>query len=299
MSVKYITPFTRFGFKRIFGEEASRPLLIDFLNALLPESDKIVKLTEPPADSRIEQKAAFDFYCENERGEKFIAEMQTNSHDFFRDPGVYRSSFPILEQAEAGPAWEQNLKGVYCIGILNFAFDNCYSGEEDQGVHIIELNNQRGKAFCGKLTYIYLELPKFKKEENQLVTRLDKWIYFIKHLEDFQSAPALFKKEEVFAQAFAKAEIAELRVKEFYAYEMSLKTIRDIEGVLDYARKEGIKKGRMKAKMEAKKEAKMEAKMEIAMNMIREGDTAEKITRCTELDKETIEELRNKGHYSL
>ena len=288
MSVKYLTPFTLFGFKRIFGEEASRPLLIDFLNALLPESDKIVKLAEPPADSRIEQKAAFDFYCENESGEKFIAEMQTNSHDFFRDPGVYCSSFPILEQVEA--AWEQNLKGIYCIGILNFAFDNCYSGEEEQGVHIIELNNQRGKAFCGKLTYIYLELPKFKKEENQLVTRLDKWIYFIKHLEDFQSVPALFK-EEVFAQAFAKAEIAELRVKEFYAYEMSLKTIRDIEGILNYARKEGRKEGRMEAKMEAKKE--------IAMNMISEGEATEKITRCTELDKETIEELRNKGHYSL
>src|SRR6218665_1571931 len=281
MAAKYINPFTDFGFKKIFGEEASKPLLIDFLNALLPEEGKITELTfkntEQLGDSRIERKAIFDIYCENERGEKFIVEMQKTKQDSFKERSLYYSTFPIREQAEAGQVWNYGLKGIYCIGLLDFVFDDYYFGEEeDEGLHIIELKNQRGKVFYNKLAFIYLELPNFKKEENQLVTRLDKWFYFIKHLKDLQAIPAMLK-EEVFVQAFAKAEIAALGAKEFDAYEMSMKAIREHASTMDYAKKEG----------------KIEGKMETAMNMIREGDTAEKIIRCTGLTKEQIEKLRN------
>ena len=80
MKAKYLNPFTDFGFKKIFGEEASKPLLLDFLNALLPSADRIVDLnfknSEQLGQTELDRKAIYDIYCENENGEKFIVELQ-------------------------------------------------------------------------------------------------------------------------------------------------------------------------------------------------------------------------------
>jgi len=242
MRAKYINPFTDFGFKKIFGEEASKPLLIDFLNALLPQNIKIVDLnfknTEQLGQTDADRKAIYDIYCENENGEKFIVELQKAKQNYFKERTIYYSTFPIREQAEKGE-WNYNLKAVYCVGILDFTFDD-YETEPERSevVHTIKLKNQNGKTFYDKLTYIYLEMPNFKMKEADLITRLDKWLYFIKHLEDFQSIPTVFK-DEVFTQAFEKAEIAKFGQAELDNYEYSLKTYRDLKGVIDTAFDEG------------------------------------------------------------
>ncbi len=78
---KYINPFTDFGFKKLFGEEANKDLLIDFLNALLAEKEHIKDITylknEHLGRTESDRKAIFDLYCETESGDKFIVEMQT------------------------------------------------------------------------------------------------------------------------------------------------------------------------------------------------------------------------------
>ncbi len=238
MKAKYVNPFTDFGFKKIFGEEASKPLLIDFLNALLPEQSKIVDLTfknsEQLSQTSLDRKAIFDIYCENERGEKFIVELQKAKQNYFRERTIYYSTFPIREQAEKGE-WNYSLKAVYCIGVLDFKFDD-YETEKERSevVHSIKLKDQNNKVFYDKLTYIYLEMPNFKQQENELFTRLDKWLYFIKHLEDFQSIPAIFS-DAVFNSAFEKAELANMRSSELDSYEYSLKVFRDNKAVYDYA----------------------------------------------------------------
>ena len=242
MRAKYINPFTDFGFKKIFGEEASKPLLIDFLNALLPQTQKIVDLnfknTEQLGQTDADRKAIYDIYCENESGEKFIVELQKAKQNYFRERTIYYSTFPIREQAEKGE-WNYNLKAVYCVGILDFIFDDYESEpEKSEVVHTIKLKNQNGKTFYDKLTYIYLEMPNFKLKEEDLKTRLDKWLYFIKHLEGFQTIPSIFK-DEVFTQAFEKAELAKYGQAELDNYENSLKNYRDLKGVIDTAFDEG------------------------------------------------------------
>jgi predicted transposase/invertase (TIGR01784 family) len=242
MRAKYINPFTDFGFKKIFGEEASKPLLIDFLNALLPQTQKIVDLnfknTEQLEQTDADRKAIYDIYCENESGEKFIVELQKAKQNYFRERTIYYSTFPIREQAEKGE-WNYNLKAVYCVGILDFIFDDYESEpEKSEVVHTIKLKNQNGKTFYDKLTYIYLEMPNFKLKEEDLKTRLDKWLYFIKHLEGFQTIPSIFK-DEVFTQAFEKAELAKYGQAELDNYENSLKNYRDLKGVIDTAFDEG------------------------------------------------------------
>ncbi len=274
MKAKYVNPFTDFGFKKIFGEEASKPLLIDFLNALLPHADKIIDLTfknnEQLGQTDLDRKAIYDIYCENEKNEKFIVELQKAKQNYFKERTIYYSTFPIREQAEKGE-WNYKLKAVYCIGILDFTFNDYESElEKSDVVHTIKLKNQHGKTFYDKLTFIYLEMPNFKTAESQLSTRLDQWLYFIKHLEDFQTIPAIFS-DEVFSQAFAKAELAKFGQLELANYENSLKTYRDLKGVIDTAFDEG--------------------KLEMIRAFKKAGASIETIIQATGLSKEEIERL--------
>ena len=177
MKAKYINPYTDFGFKKIFGEEASKPQLIDFLNALLPEQNQIIDLsfknTEQLGLTDLDRKAIYDIYCENDKGEKFIVELQKAKQNYFRERTIYYSTFPIREQAEKGN-WNYNLKAVYCIGILDFTFtDYERETEKSEFLHTIKLKDQNCKVFYDKLTYVYLEMPNFIKTESELETRLD------------------------------------------------------------------------------------------------------------------------------
>ena len=287
MKSKYINPFTDFGFKKIFGEEASKPLLLDFLNALLPESGKIVDLTfknsEQLGETNKNWNLGYDIYCKNEKGEKIIVELQKAEQNFFGKRNTYYASFPIIEQGEKGD-WDFNLKAVYCIGILDFTFDNAkFDTDKGEYEHTIKLKNQNGKTFYEKLTFIYFEMPNFIKTEEELKTRLDKWLYFIKHLEDFQVIPNIIA-DEVFQQAFDKAELAKLGSVEMEEYERSLKVFRDLNGAFTTARDEGKVEGIIEGKIEGK----AEGKTEIASFMKAENETIEKIIKYTGLTKEEI-----------
>ena len=256
MKAKYLNPFTDFGFKKIFGEEASKPLLIDFLNALLPPHRQVAQLSFKNAEqlgrTDADRKAIYDIYCENERGEKFIVELQKAKQNYFKERTVFYATFPIQEQAERG-GWDFNLKAVYCIGILDFRFDDYRTeAEKHEVLHTIQLKNQHGRPFYDKLTYLYLEMPNFTLAENQLQTRLDQWLYFIQHLEDFQSIPAIFN-DGVFAQAFEKAEIANFGPQEMDRYEDSLKVYRDLNNVIDTAFGDGVMEGEIKRTREIAK----------------------------------------------
>ena len=286
MKAKYINPFTDFGFKKIFGEEASKILLIDFLNALLLQTNKIVDLsfknTEQLGQTDTDRKVIYDIYCENEIGEKFIVELQKAKQNYFKERTIYYSTFPIREQAEKGE-WNYNLKSVYCIGILDFTFDDYEEiPEKNEVVHTIKLKNQKGNIFYEKLTYIYIEMPNFKKAETELTSRLDKWLFFIKHLEDFQNMPAIFS-DEIFTKAFEKAELAKFGAVDLDNYETSLKIYRDLKGVIDTAFDDG--------KLEGKIEGKLEEKVGIAKLLKENGVSIQIISKTTGLTDDEINKL--------
>jgi predicted transposase/invertase (TIGR01784 family) len=279
MKAKYINPFTDFGFKKIFGEEASKPLLLDFLNSLLPAKNKIKQLAfknnEHLGQTEADRKSLFDIYCEAENGEKFIVELQKSKQNFFKERTVYYSTFPIREQAEKGE-WNYNLTAVFCIGILDFTFDDYESeSEKHEVVHTIKLKNQHGKIFYEKLTYIYLEMPNFSKTEGELKTRLDQWLFFIKNLEDFQQIPTIFKDELIFNQAFEKANLSKFNHAEWESYEGSLKKYRDLKGVIDTAFDEG----------------KIEGKIEVAKALKASGVPVAVISKMTGFSESEIEKI--------
>ena len=279
MKAKYVNPFTDFGFKKIFGEEASKPLLLDFLNALLPQREPIATLefknTEQLGQTEADRKAIYDIYCETATGEKFIVELQKAKQNFFKDRTIYYSTFPIREQAEKG-GWNYRLSAVYCVGILDFTFDDYGPDAADRGevLHTIRLKNQHGAVFYDKLTYLYLEMPNFRKTEAELETRLDQWLYFIQNLEDFQAIPDIFR-DAIFTQAFAKAELATMLPAELDRYEGNLKVYRDLKAVIDTAYDEGELKGEAKGRAEGHEEGLVEGqqreKRETARRMKQKG----------------------------
>lgn len=243
MHAKFINPYTNYGFKKLFAEEASKPFLIDFLNSLLPDYHQIADLTlknsEQMGLTDFDRKAIYDIYCENEKGEKFIVELQRAKQTFFKDRTLYYSTFPITEQAEQGN-WNYQLKAIYCISILDFIFDE--HKDDKEVIYTVQLKDQNNHIFYDKLTLIYLQMPNFVKTEQELVTKLDKWLFFIKNLEDLQSIPSIFK-DSIIEKAFDKANIANFDRHESAKYRESLKVYWDMTNVLETAVQDGFQQG--------------------------------------------------------
>lgn len=276
---KYINPLTGFGFKKLFGTEPNKILLIDFLNQILPQRHRIKDLSysrnEQMGLNELDRKAVFDLYCIGESGERFIVEIQKAKQNYFKDRSIYYSSFPIQEQAKKGE-WSYRLEPVYTVGILDFIFDD--HKLEDELLHIVELKNQNCEVFYDKLKFIYIELPKFRKKEEELDTQFDKWLFVFKHLSGLQDRPKKLQ-DKIFERLFEAAEIAKFTPEEREAYEESLKNYRDLKNVVDTSREEGYREGLDKRNIE------------IVKNMKNDGEPIEKIVKYTGLSEEEINKL--------
>ncbi len=286
MKERYLNPFTDFGFKKLFGSEPNKDLLIDFLNELIKERGRIQNLTYLKAEqlglSEAERRAVFDLYCESETGEKFIVEMQKAKQKYFKDRSVFYSTFPIREQAQRGQEWDFQLNAVYTVGILDFVFDEDKDSPEYFHHHVQLMETRRKRVFFDKLTYIYLEMPKFTKTEDELQTHFDKWLYIIKNLPRLQERPRRIQ-ERVFQRLFEAAEIARFDPLECEAYEESIKIYRDLKNVIDTGREEGWERGRA--------EGRAEVVRQIAKQMRTAGEPIAKIAAYTGLTPEQIGEL--------
>lgn len=281
---KYINPFTDYGFKRLFGEEPNKDLLLDFLNELLHEEQgKITELTylknENLSTTELNRKAIFDLYCTNEHGEKFIVELQKTKQKFFKDRTVYYSTFPIRDQALTGSDWNFELKKVYTIAILDFVFDED-KNEPDKFRYDVKLSDiETKKVFYNKLTFIYLEMPKFNKSVDELESKYEKWLFILRNLHKLDRIPERLK-EDIFLKLFETAEIAKFSREEYQNYEDSLKYYRDLKNSLDTAREEGFEKG-------------IEKGIEkVAIEMLRDNEPTEKIIRFTGLTIDEIATIR-------
>ncbi len=278
---KYINPFTDYGFKRLFGEEPNKDLLLDFLNELLKnEQGRITELTYLKSDklgsSEEDRKAVFDLYCQNERGEKFIVELQKTKQKFFKDRTVYYSTFPIREQAQRGSDWSFELKAVYTIAILDFVFDEDKS-EPDKFRYDVKLTDiETCQVFYDNLTFVYLEMPKFGKAVGELKTRFEKWMYVIRNLNKLDRVPDELR-EGIFTKLFEVAEIARFSPEEVQAYEDSLKSYRDLKNSMDTAFEEGRE----------------EEKRLVVKNSIKAGLEIDIIANITGLTPEEIEKILN------
>ena len=287
---KYINPYTDFGFKKLFGTEMNKDLLISFLNALFNGSQKEIEDVqylngENLGDGYGDRRSVFDVYCMAKDGSRFIVEMQKAEQEYFKDRSIYYATTPIRQQAKKGK-WDYHLDDVYTIGILNFEFPH---GEypADSYRHEIKLKDIKDNhVFYDKLTFIYLEMPKFTKTEDELESMFDKWMFVLHNLYRLLERPKALQ-DRIFQKLFEQAEIAKYNDMERRQYEESKKVFWDNYSVMKTARdkghaegiKEGIEKGEKKKSIEA------------AQKMKTKGFSVEDIIDVTGLTAEEISAL--------
>ena len=279
---RYISLLTDFGFKRIFGTDPNKELLINFLNSLF-DGEEVIKdvkylNSENVGDVYTERKAIFDVYCENEKGEKFIVEMQNAYQTYFKDRSLFYSTFPIREQAPKGSDWNFCLKKVYVVALLNYKMSDEAFDSSDT-IHTIALmDTKTNKVFNTKLMFKYVEVGRFDKTDEELTSLSDKWMYVLKNLSRLDTRPAALR-EKIFSKLFAAASVARFTPTELREYEDSLKAYRDIKNSLDTAKEEGREEGRE------------QRNIEIAKKMLAAGMDIDIIINMTDLSKDEIEKL--------
>ena len=284
---KYFNPYSDFGFKILFGEEASIDLLIDFLNQLLPPNHQIAELSfknpENMADTPQERRAIFDLFCESATGERFIVEMQKAQMKYFKDRSLFYSTFPIREQGKKG-TWDFKLLPVYFIAILDFQYDE--REEERKFRRDVSLKDQDGEVFYDKLHFKFLQMPLFNKQAHELTSHFDKWVYFLKHLEDFDQIPAILN-EPIFQKGFEIAELAHLNSEQYEHYLKSVLEHNEAKASLDTA----FSQGKLAGKIEGKIEGKLEAMHSAAKVLKSQGIAVSVIALSTGLTEHDIENL--------
>lgn len=286
---KYINPYTDFGFKKLFGEEANKDLLIDFLNQLLPLHHQIADLNfrnpENLADASAERKAIFDIHCKALSGESFIVEMQKAKINYFKDRSLFYTTFPIREQAQQG-VWDFKLAPIYFVAILDFEYDE--TEERRKFRRDVSLKDQDGDLFFDKLHFRFLQMPLFKLQAHELKTKFDKWCYFLKNLATFDHIPTILN-EPIFQRAFGTAELANLTTEQRRIYEENLIHYWGMKSAIETAVEEAVEAA-VEAAVETTKE---KTQLEVAKRMILIGSDDKFIQQITDLSVENIQRLRS------
>ena len=296
---RFINPFTDVGFKRIFGQEINKDLLIDFLNSLLVGERHIEDITfldKEVLPEMLERRGViYDIYCTDTNGEQFIVEMQNREQTYFRERALYYVSRTISRQGERGIHWQFDLKAVYGVFFMNFVLKG---SAHKLRTDVILADRDTHEQFSDRMRMIFLELPSFTKEEDECETDFERWIYVLKNMETLQRLP--FKaRQAVFDKLEQIVDIASLSKEDRMKYDESIKIYRDNLAVMSFAEANGREKGRAEGHEEGleeglekgRKEGRAEQNIENARKMKAKGFPTELIAEITQLTKEDIEQL--------
>ncbi len=284
-----MNPFTDEGFKRIFGQEFSKPLLIDFLNNLLEGERVITDLRfldkEQLPEFKENRGLIYDVYCETDTGEHIIVEMQNRPQEHFKDRALLYLSKAIVSQSRRGKEGDSyELSAVYGVFFMNFS-DRLIDSSFRADVSLSEMHSR--EPFSDKLRMIFLQLPLFTKSEAECYSYFERWIYILKHMEALNRMPweaqhAIFKR---------LAEICEtqaLTPEERDRYEESLKVYRDNIAIAKYQKA----KGRAEGIAEGEAKGRAEGRAEVARNLKLLGTLSlSQIAEATGLTEAEIEAL--------
>ena len=272
---KFINPFTDWGFKRIFGQEVNKELLIDFLNELFKGEHVIRDIKfrdkEMLGETKDSKSIIFDIFCDTDDGKHIIVEMQNSSMKNYIDRSVYYLCRAVSELGVIGD-WDYSLSPVYIISFLNFKPNDGIL--EKFRINAGLMDKELEKPLTTKLRLIYLVLPYFNKNVEECENNFDCWIYLLKNMNTLERMPFI-AENPVYRKLAQITDITTLSKAEREKYDYSLKNMRDYIATYNTAEERGIEKGIIKT----------------ARNLKREGVSTSLISRATGLSEEEIESL--------
>ena len=252
--MKFADPKNDLAFKKIFGNENKKEILISFLNSVLDFKDEktivSVILDNPYQLPDIEElkETILDIKATNQNGDKFIVEMQKKDLSNFDKRSLYYTSKAYVSQIEKGEEII-NLKKIYYIAILNF---NMFDNKSYISRHLI-INQETTTQDLKDFEFTFIELKKFNIKLENLNTTIDKWIYFINNASNFDLIPKEFDNILEFKEAFQIANKYSWNKKELEYYDsMDLKQADDKNALETAVKKEKIEiaKNLLKAKVD-------------------------------------------------
>ena len=291
-----------FMFKRLFGSEANKDVLIDFLNMVM-EDHEIVEVDFIPTEhlglTEDDRKVIFDISCTCKNGEILIIEMQKGYQKHFRKRALYYTTYPINEQARDARDrfvkakangdidtkfdWDYDLKPVTVVAILNFRFNHSDEWPDDRLRSSYRLREDNThEIMTDVLRFVFLELGRFKKRIWELDGVFDKWMYLLKHMHEMVEIPKEFDNS-LFHRLFMLAKIDNFTAEEYEQYKKSLENMGDYQNIINTAVEEAEMRGREKGREEARKED--------AVRLKELGVSVEIIARATGLDADVINSL--------
>ena len=283
------------GFKRIFGQEINKDLLIDFLNDLLKGQRRVCDirfLDKELLGTTVEDRnCIYDIYCRDERGAEFIVEMQNRQQANFRDRALYYVSRAISNQGEKGSDWKFRLMPVYGVFFMNFRSELPFQQFRADVTLREEATN---KLFSDNIHLIFLQMPLFTKEEHECENDFERWIYVLKHMETLERMPFKARKA-VFKRLEDVVTLASLNKAERRLYEENLKVYRDNLATeayaVDYGMRKGREEGRAEGRAEGERVGEKKERLKNARGMKAEGIPSELIAKITGLSLQEIEAL--------
>ena len=289
IKARYIDPMVDWSFKRLFGTEVNKDILIEFLKVIFPDAG-ITDISYIPTEQlgmmEEDRKAVFDVLCRTEDGREFLVEMQRGMQSHFFERALFYTSFPIMKQGRKSLAeensgvrkpWNFSLDGVFFLGVLNFGYR-----EDDRIEHRYKLREvSTGEVMTDKLEFVFVEVAKFGKGEDELETDLDRWLYMLKNLSRLLERPAALR-DRIFGRIFDVAEIASLDDADKKNYVNAMNTERDTYNQIEYAREQGERK----------------RALAIAKNFLKMGIPCENVAEATGLELSVVEEMKAVEHIS-
>ena len=283
-------------FKLLIADEEHPERLVHFLNSMLrlEGTDRILTAvlqgTEQEVVLGFEKKVVFDIHCRNERDEPIVVEFQRTGDESFKDRMLYYAAVAVKKEITAG-TFEYKLPRLYVLALMNYEFDE-HPSEHHHTVKLVNIDH--GGVFYDKLTFVYVELPKFRKSEPELASDEDLWIYALKGMGEMEERPAALSGP-IFEQLFESARIAILDSMKLDTLSAKLADEGIRNGEMKYALRKGREEGFAEGLAEGEAKGKLEGKVELVMEMLRNGGDWVTITRLTGMTSESLASLQSKG----
>ena len=297
MSV-FINPFTDFGFKRIFGQEEHKRILIGFLNALFVGEFVVKDLTyrdkEQTGETQQNRTVIYDIYCTLDDGSHVIVEMQNKKEVNFDERALYYASKSVVSQGEKGEDWKYKYAPVIGVYFLNFnqeglglAFRTDFGITKTKEIfahtsikphkpdsEVVSIS-KTPQPFAGRLRMIFLQMPEFTKTESECSTDLDKWAFIMNHMEKLDNIPWA-AQDELYAELSKVSNVAALSPHDRAVYDENLRQYRDNLAMVEAAELDG----------------RIKEKKEIARSLILAKMPDEFVSQHTGLSLDEVKKLR-------
>jgi len=317
MLSKFLDPKNDVAFKKIFGSEKNKDILIHFLNDILGliGSQKIRSVeflsTIQDPDIAAKKQSIVDVLCQDIEGAKYIIEMQVTKTKGFEKRAQYYAAKAYAQQADQGERYH-DLKEIIFIAIADCVlFPNKAGYKSD---HVI-LDRESYDHDLKDFSFTFIELPKFtKKEPSELQTLVEKWCYFFKYADETKAddLEKIIGSDQIIKRAYEALDQFYWSENELALYERERKRIRDEAAVLaqkldDAEEKglqrglqQGLQRGLQQGLQQGQEQGERGKAVAIAKKMFEAGmdrDTIKKVTDLSDPDLlQLIDEL-NDGHH--